>query len=154
MKLITLSIYEAMLWFSKYAQTNYYQRQRLKSCCQMIPRQPQCRLSVQTDCLVLQRRSSYCHDLANNQHYHNRHLLHPGRFLDLDVGGGVVLKTRTLNRPGESVVDGVKYRLVEQTHDERRMDACCGCAARWSMNLCDVIGSCKPGWVYVLVTNS
>ena len=89
------------------------------------------------------------HDLANYQHYHNHHLLHPGRFLALDVGGGVVLKTKTLNRVGETVVEGVKYRMVKQTDDERRIDACYGCVARWSIRLCDVIGPCRPGWVYV-----
>lgn len=54
----------------------------------------------------------------------------------------------------ETVIDGVKYRMVKQTEDERRIDACYGCVARWSMKLCDVIGSCKPGWVFVIVTNS
>ena len=68
-------------------------------------------------------------DLENNQHYPNNH-------------------------PEISVVDGVKYLQAKQTYEERRMDACCGCAARWSIKLCDVIGSFKHGWVYVLVTNS
>ena len=54
-----------------------------------------------------------------------------------------------LIRTNESVVDNVHYKMVKQSLDERRMDACCGCAASWKMKLCDVIGSCKPGWVYV-----
>lgn len=71
----------------------------------------------------------------------------------MDVGGGIVLNTRTLNRPGEAFVDGVAYKMVPQTMRERRMDACCGYVARWSMELCDVIGSCRPDWVYVLAVS-
>lgn len=69
--------------------------------------------------------------------------------MDLDVGGGIVLKTRTLNRKNEALVYGVHYRQRRQTLEEKRMDACCGCVARWRMKLCDTIGSCLPGWIFV-----
>ena len=54
-----------------------------------------------------------------------------------------------LTRLNEAVVDNVYYKMVKQSLDERRMDACCGCVARWKIHLCDVIGPCRLGWVYV-----
>lgn len=57
--------------------------------------------------------------------------------------------TRVLNRKNEVLVDVITYRYIKQSYENPRVDACCGCVARWSMKLCDVIGSCKPGWVYV-----
>ena len=54
-----------------------------------------------------------------------------------------------LTRLNEAVVNNVHYKMVKQSLNERRMDACYGCAARWKIKLCDVIGACRPGFVYV-----